>query len=41
MEEEIHTREEINRTKPRALIPLFFEVFTFTTPKSQLNEESE
>lgn len=41
IEEEIHTREEIKRTKPRALIPMFFDVFAFTTPRSQVNEECE
>lgn len=33
--------EEIKRTKTRASLLMFFEVFAFTTQKSQVNEESE
>ena len=40
MEEEIQTREQAKRTKPRASIPMFFEVLAYKTPNSFVSEES-
>ena len=41
MEEEVKTIQQVKNTKPRASVPLVFEVIAYTNPTSWLSEESE
>ena len=41
MEEEIKTIHQVKRTKPRASVPLVFEVFAYKTPTNLVSEEND